>query len=389
MPLGSLSGYFDYRIMFRSTSDPVMNSRCFFWGVFALVLVAVGLIGVVIFQLFISLDTQAINPPTDAAPNRTTQTPDGEKRILVSDGNDTRVFTTRASTVGEAFKENGVILQANDRTDPPLDTPIDGTISVKIVHPGEVRVQTAQGEIVINTTAQTVGDTLAEGGIIPQGLDYSEPPLESQIPRDNRIRFVRVRLDRSMTMKLTAYETSYKAVDDLEIGQRKDIQPGQQGVIVQGSVTRYEDGQVVTEEKIAEFTLSEPKERVIGYGTKTVKHTLEVPGGKIEYWQALTMYATSYSPCRLGISGYCHDTTASGAKLVKGVAALVRADYNMYKGSAVYVPGYGIAVISDIGAGVPGKRWIDLGFSDDDFETWARDVTVYFLWPPPAVNPEN
>ena len=50
----------------------------------------------------------------------------------------------------------------------------------------------------------------------------------------------------------------------------------------------------------------------------------------------------------------------------------------------MYIPGYGKAVAADIGGGVIG-RWIDLGYSDNDYVPWHSWVTVYFLWPPPDV----
>jgi hypothetical protein len=51
------------------------------------------------------------------------------------------------------------------------------------------------------------------------------------------------------------------------------------------------------------------------------------------------------------------------------------------------VEGYGVGVIADYGAGVPGKYHIDLGFEDSDYEPWHRNVTVYFLTPVPAYIP--
>jgi 3D (Asp-Asp-Asp) domain-containing protein len=53
--------------------------------------------------------------------------------------------------------------------------------------------------------------------------------------------------------------------------------------------------------------------------------------------------------------------------------------------SQVYVEGYGVGTIADIGAGLSGQHWIDLGYSDDDWQQWAGQVTIYFLAPvPPA-----
>jgi 3D (Asp-Asp-Asp) domain-containing protein len=98
------------------------------------------------------------------------------------------------------------------------------------------------------------------------------------------------------------------------------------------------------------------------------------------------MYATSYSPCRLGIAT-CSSGTASGAKLQKGIVALRPSLYLALRGQTLYIPGYGFATVADTCGGCVGKPWIDLGFSDDDFEPWHNWVTVYFLTPPPAVIP--
>jgi uncharacterized protein YabE (DUF348 family) len=365
----------------------MLRSRWILWFVGFLVVLAVGLIGMVIFQVILSINLSGKNTLSQLSITQTAGEAGQVKTLLIQDGGVSRTITTQADTLADALKENGIVLQTTDRVTPVAESTIEGLVSVTIVHGRNVKVQTAQGEVVIATSAQSIGDALADAGLTPQGLDYSLPPLESTLPADGLVRLVRVRLDMPLTMKLTSFETSYRAVDDIGMGKRKEIQAGQQGVIAQGRLLRYEDGQAISDEKIAEFTLSTPKERVVGYGTKVEKQILEIPGGKLEYWQAITMYATSYSPCRLGIPNHCNNTTASGAKLVKGIAAFVRADYNQYLNTQVYVPGYGIATIADIGGGVPGKRWIDLGYSDDDFQTWARDVTVYFLWPPPAASP--
>jgi hypothetical protein len=40
--------------------------------------------------------------------------------------------------------------------------------------------------------------------------------------------------------------------------------------------------------------------------------------------------------------------------------------------------------VEDVCGGCVGKPWIDLGFSDNDYEQWSNWVTVYFLTPVPA-----
>jgi hypothetical protein len=69
--------------------------------------------------------------------------------------------------------------------------------------------------------------------------------------------------------------------------------------------------------------------------------------------------------------------------------------YNYLQGARIYVPGYGYAVIGDIGGGylleesigVSRYRWIDLGFNDNNIVDMSGWQTVYFLAPAPASIP--
>lgn len=58
--------------------------------------------------------------------------------------------------------------------------------------------------------------------------------------------------------------------------------------------------------------------------------------------------------------------------------------YLSMQGQRLYIPGYGFASVEDVCGGCVGKPWIDLGYSDNDYEQWNTSVTVYFLTPVPA-----
>ena len=58
--------------------------------------------------------------------------------------------------------------------------------------------------------------------------------------------------------------------------------------------------------------------------------------------------------------------------------------YLSMQGQRLYIPGYGFASVEDVCGGCVGQPWIDLGYSDNDYEQWNSFVTVYFLTPVPA-----
>ena len=94
------------------------------------------------------------------------------------------------------------------------------------------------------------------------------------------------------------------------------------------------------------------------------------------------MYASSYSPCRSG-TDQCYTGTASGKSLKKGLVGMRYDWYLAMGGQQLYIPGYGYATIEDVCGGCAGKPWIDLGYSDSDWQQWNSWVTVYFLAPVP------
>ena len=287
-----------------------------------------------------------------------------------------------APTLGRALWEAGITFTSADRLDPPADTPLSGPIEAHFQPARRLDITLGDRTVTAFSTAPTVGQALAEAGVALQGLDYSLPAEGKHVPANGKIKVVRVQEQISLSQEPLPNEIEFQPDPELEIDNQRFISIGVYGVKAQQERVRLEDGKEVSRQVTAEWVAREPENRVIGYGTKISKKTAKVPGGTIEYWRAVPMYATSYSPCRLGVP-QCNDVTASGLKLQKGVAGVAKSWYGYTVGQRVYVPGYGTAVIADFGNGLPGKNLIDLGYSESDFKVWHQDVTVYFLWPPP------
>ena len=123
----------------------------------------------------------------------------------------------------------------------------------------------------------------------------------------------------------------------------------------------------------------------MGYGTKIVIQSTTVDGENIQYYRVLTLYATSYSPCRSATpDGRCSYGTASGLPVQRGTVAMVYSWYLAFGFDQLYIPGYGYATVGDVGGGLGGSHyWIDLGWTDADYQPMTGWVTVYFLAPVP------
>jgi len=289
-----------------------------------------------------------------------------------------------AFTVGEALAEASIWLRAGDKMAPRLNSPVtDGmTITVSSTHDLTVSVD---GKVVqIQSSARTVGEALTEAGIPLLGLDTSLPAAHEPPPSDRfaQIRVVRVSESILLTQQPIPFESELVASADVPLDQTQILQPGENGLTVQRIRIRYEDGNEVSRTTENETLVRPPKTRLLGYGTKVEVQTALVNGVQIEYWRAVQMYATAYSPCRSG-SDRCYSGTSSGKRLAKGMVALRYNWYLAMGGQPLYIPGYGFATVEDVCGGCVGKPWIDLGYSDDDYQQWSSWVTVYFLTPVP------
>jgi uncharacterized protein YabE (DUF348 family) len=296
--------------------------------------------------------------------------------INLDDNGDLRVLTTSKHTVGEALFEAGIELGEADVVAPALDTRLAKGLQIEIQRARKISILSGEQVLEILTTAKKVGAVLAESGLTLQGLDYSQPSEDEPLTAGDNIRVVRVSEEVLIEQTPIPFENQYQAVAELEIDSQQILQNGEYGIQAERVRVRYEDGVEVSRTVEGEWTARQPVVRIIGYGTNLVQHTVDTPDGTITYWRAIPMLALSYHPSELGGS----TTTASGEQLRKGIVAVDTRYIPFY--TRLYIPGYGEGLAADTGGDIKG-RVIDLGYLDDEYVSWHKNVTVYFLWPPP------
>jgi uncharacterized protein YabE (DUF348 family) len=305
---------------------------------------------------------------------------------VIADGKTTG-YSAPGPTVGEALWQAGVVLYTADEVTPSILTSLSSIqqspIVIEITRARTISVHVDGKDLSVRTAGKTVGEALAQAGLSLDGLDYAVPAEGESLPADGRIRIVRVREEIQREQSSIPFERANQPVPDLELDRTQVVQPGTLGIMESIVRVRYEDGVEVGRTPEDQQVLLPPQKRIVGYGTKIVIQTKDTPDGPIEYYRAITVYATSYSPCRLGISG-CGHTTYSGKTLQKGMIAMTIGWYNLFHGQGVYVDGYGSATVEDVGAGPNAPYWIDLAYLDDDYITWHGNTTLYFLTPVPA-----
>lgn len=301
--------------------------------------------------------------------------------VVTQDGHQ-KTIRIAGGTVGQALWRNGIHLYGADVLSVPFDQPIENAVELTLSKAVAITISVDGTTMQTISSAATVGQALQANGVTLQNLDYSEPSEDSPLPTDGKIKVVRVREELEVKQQAIAFDTDFVPDPGLELGQTSVSSEGQYGLEATRVRVRYEDGVEVSREVENKVILQAPVNRKETYGTKVAYQTMDTEVGTITYYRAITVRATSYSPCRSG-SDKCYYSTTSGAPVQKGVIGVTRAWYNLFAGDQIYIPGYGIGSVEDVGGGIPGQYWIDLGYTDADWVQWSRSVTIYFLAPAP------
>jgi uncharacterized protein YabE (DUF348 family) len=303
--------------------------------------------------------------------------------VNVTQGTQQFQSSSTAASLGFALWNQGILLKNIDSINPGLISPLDGpAISASIQRAKNITIQHANGITQSQVIADRVGEALSEAGMPLQGLDYSIPPEDSAIPISNTIKVVRVHEEVIVESEPLPFGFLTQPLEDVELDTQQVVQVGEYGLMAKRQRVVYEDGVEVSRQTEDEWIAREPKPRIVGYGTKINIRTMQTPNGPIEYWRAVEVYGSTYSPCRSG-GEKCYPNTSSGKPVQKGVIAVTLDWYRYMQGLPAYVPNYGFGTIEDVGGGLPDRHWIDLGYSDEDWVGWGGWMTIYFLTPVP------
>ncbi len=265
-------------------------------------------------------------------------------------------LSSSAASLTEALWDAGFHLQQSDFIGSDTNTMLTEDTTVSIASGNPVKFLIGEQELTSRTSAASVGEALAQAHLALSGLDYTIPEENAPIPENGEIQIVRVNEEVILEQEVLPFSKEYVEDPNTELDQTSIVDPGAFGLQVSRIRVRYENGEEVSRNTEGEWVAVEPKTQKIGYGTKIVIRTLDTPGGVIEYWRAIPVYATSYAPCKSGVVGKCFYGTSLGLPVQRGVIGVIRSWYNLLAGQSVYVPGYGPATIADTGGGDPWQR---------------------------------
>lgn len=298
--------------------------------------------------------------------------------IFSNSGNKSKILTS-SMNIGQFFLEKGIELNQSDLIYPSLTTSITSGMEIIYRPARSISLKNGNKNFVLKTSQTSIGRILSSAGFPLEGLNFSSPSEADNFSGDGHISIFESKEKIVLSENVIPNKSKYEYSNELTPGEKQFLITGHSGLQLTRSRIKIENGQEVGTVTEKEFLFSNPLDNLIKVGSNGASGVIKTPEGEFQYYQALQMYTTSYSPCRSGVKT-CLSGTKSGRPLMYGIVAVLPSLYNQLAGTQVYIPGYGIGIIADIGGGFPdGRPWIDLGYSDNDYQEWSGYHWVYFL----------
>lgn len=304
--------------------------------------------------------------------------------ILTIDGKDEEIRTF-TDTLEELLNEKGIPVDEHTYISLPLETELENNMNIIIITPKPYTISIGEVKNEIVSTYSNVGDILREQKIVLDENDYTLPGIDEEVKPGDEIAIFRVEEVIEETEEVLPFQSLIKKTDEMDIGQERLAQEGENGLKKIRISKIFENGKLKEEKVIEEIVVKEAVPEIIERGTKNIMTSSR---GTFRYKGVLTMIATAYDLTSDSTGKEPGDEdygiTASGTQARLGVVAV---DPNVIPlGTKLYVasldgsPDYGFCVAEDTGGAIKGNK-IDLFFEtpEEVRRFGRRKVKVYIL----------
>lgn len=303
---------------------------------------------------------------------------------------------TFQKNVEGVLQKQGIVLSDGDKMNVTSDTLLADDMVIEIYRAIPVTI-TAMGETKeYLTTKRKVGEIFEELGFQASEADISTPNLMAVVDSGANLTLIKTAEEIVTAEEEIPYEVKEKINKNMNSGETKLAQNGQNGIKQYSYRVSYQDGVEVARELVGEKVLVAAVDEVKEVGAKVSASNFQIAsagslpsrGGSLSYSKVLqcnaTAYDLSYESCgkHPGQPGY--GRTASGMQAQYGVVAVDPRVIPL--GTRLYIEAidgswtYGYAVAGDTGGAIKGNK-IDLFFNTaaEVRKFGRRQAKVYIL----------
>jgi uncharacterized protein YabE (DUF348 family) len=270
----------------------------------------------------------------------------GRPLQLVVDGQQRTVWVT-ALDVDEALeqldlREEGLALSASRSRRIPLDG-----LSLEVRTPKSLTVHVDGGPRAVTSSAPTVGEALAQAGVVLGPQDRVTPPVTDRLTEGLAVTVARVAVQRSTTEVAVPFGTEERPDASLAKGTRRQLQAGKQGVVLRTVERVVVNGVLESATVMSDEQVSAPVTRIVAVGTKAAAPARAAAprqstgGADGLNWPALAQCESGGNPRIVSSNGRYHglyqfSTSTWRSVGGAGVASQASPDEQTYRAKLLY-----------------------------------------------------
>lgn len=290
-----------------------------------------------------------------------------------------------ADTVEELLETEGVNLSERAFINVSLDSKIEDNIEIIIKNPIPYTIE--EKGVMLETTSlySTVAEVLADHKIELKENDFTYPHISEEIAPYATISIYRVTEEIEIVESAIPFEKQVITNRNMDIGQVKTIQNGEDGLKREYIKKEYVNGLLVSESLDYEVIVAEPINEITEKGSREIITTSR---GDTRFRKSITMTATAYdlsfASTGKNPGDKSYGITASGTRAKPGTVAVdprvIPLGTKLYIESLDGSRDYGFAIAEDKGSAIKGNK-IDLFFetASEVRQFGRRKVKVYIL----------
>jgi len=307
---------------------------------------------------------------------------------VITDGEETKVYTTYATDPAYVLDQAGVELGAADTY---VTETADGVSEITVKRNQNITIQNCGESLETTSYGESVGQLLERMGIPAYGEYVVSVDLEEETYDGMQIQVDRVIQSRQTYTEDIPFETTVCYDPSMPQGEEKVIVAGVTGQLKKTADVVYVNSQETSHTVVEETVVQQPVTQIVSVGTGEALGSTGAPSigdgvivtadGQVLTYSSTAQYvATAYTHTDAG----CDFITATGTTVRIGTVAvdptMIRYGTRMFivANDGSYV--YGIGTAEDCGGSIKGNR-LDLYYPTTP-ECWAfgvRNCTVYFL----------
>ncbi|MEM7338749.1 MAG: ubiquitin-like domain-containing protein [Actinomycetota bacterium] len=224
---------------------------------------------------------------------------------VVTDGEPTEHITT-ATSLGDALGAIGIPLEGAAISHALTSALPRAGMTVEILTPKDVALTVGADDVrTVSSTAPTVGELLAEAGVVLADTDEVEPAIDSAVTPAMTIAVTQIRIENQVRIEPVLHDTIETGDADLVVGSRTVETEGVDGEQEVTYAVTYTNGAPTAEEVVSSTITTDPITEMVAVGTKPAPPTPppSTEAGSLN-WAALADCESSGNPRAVNPAGY-------------------------------------------------------------------------------------